>query len=120
VKKASNVPLALMQKQSDRLRALRASGALSDFRAVQLDQTLTDLANVQGACERIKNTPLPRQYEFYTRLFVYLSVFHQAGDVVIRQRPVAHHRAGADRSRLELRRIRQPRQQRPGDCGRRD
>ncbi len=74
VKKASNVPLALMQKQSDRLRALRSSGALSDFRAVQLDQTLTDLANVQGACERIKNTPLPRQYEFYTRLFVYFFV----------------------------------------------
>lgn len=74
VRSASNVPLALMQRQADRLRALRATGALSDFRAVQLDQTLTDLANVQGACERIKNTPLPRQYEYYTRLFVYFFV----------------------------------------------
>lgn len=71
VVKTSNVPLALVQRQAKTLEQLRKAGALSDFRAVQLDQTLTDLMNVQGACERIKNTPLPRQYEFYTRLFVW-------------------------------------------------
>lgn len=71
VVKAGNVPLALVQRQAKTLEQLRKAGALSDFRAVQLDQTLTDLMNVQGACERIKNTPLPRQYEFYTRLFVW-------------------------------------------------
>lgn len=74
VRKASNVPLALMQLQADRLKTLRDQGKVTDFRAVQLDQTLSDFANVQGACERIKNTPLPRQYEFYTRLFMYFFV----------------------------------------------
>ncbi len=74
VRTSSNVPLALMQRQADRLKELRASGAIGEFRAIQLDQTLTDLANVQGACERIKNTPLPRQYEYFTRLFVYFFV----------------------------------------------
>ncbi|MDX2014815.1 MAG: bestrophin family ion channel [Myxococcaceae bacterium] len=74
VVKAGNVPLALVQRQAKTLEQLRKAGALSDFRAVQLDQTLTDLMNVQGACERIKNTPLPRQYEFYTRLFVWFFV----------------------------------------------
>lgn len=73
-RKTSNVPLALMQAQAERLKALRHEGALSDFRAVQLDQTLSEFANVHGACERIKNTPLPRQYEFYTRLFLYFFV----------------------------------------------
>lgn len=73
-RKTSNVPLALMQQQAERLKALRLEGRVSDFRAVQLDQTLTEFANVQGACERIKNTPLPRQYEFYTRLFLYFFV----------------------------------------------
>jgi putative membrane protein len=71
VVKTSNVPMSLVQRQAQTLEHLRKAGALSDFRAVQLDQTLTDLMNVQGACERIKNTPLPRQYEFYTRLFVW-------------------------------------------------
>jgi putative membrane protein len=74
MRKSSNVPLALMQRQADRLKELRASNALGEFRAIQLDATLTDLANVQGACERIKNTPLPRQYEYFTRLFVYFYV----------------------------------------------
>jgi ion channel-forming bestrophin family protein len=74
VKTSSNVPLAIMQRQADRLQQLRTAGALGEFPAVQLDATLTDLANVQGACERIKNTPLPRQYEYYTRLFVYFFV----------------------------------------------
>jgi putative membrane protein len=74
VKRSSNPPLTVLQLQADRLKALRDRGALSDFRAVQLDQTLSDLANVQGACERIKNTPLPRQYEFYTRLFLFFFV----------------------------------------------
>ncbi|MBL8921321.1 MAG: hypothetical protein JNJ54_20850 [Myxococcaceae bacterium] len=74
VRKTSNVPLALLQVQAERLKALREQGRVTDFRAVQLDQTLSDFANVQGACERIKNTPLPRQYEFYTRLFMYFFV----------------------------------------------
>jgi putative membrane protein len=72
--KTSNVPLALMQRQADRLRELRAAGSLGEFPAIQLDQTLTEFSNVQGACERIKNTPLPRQYEYFTRLFVYFFV----------------------------------------------
>jgi len=29
------------------------------------------LANYQGGCERIKNTPLLRQYDYFTRLFLY-------------------------------------------------
>ncbi len=42
-------------------------------RKFQLDQALSEFSNHQGACERIKNTPMPRQYEamtkFFTRIF---------------------------------------------------
>ena len=41
---------------------------------------------MQGGRERIKNTPLPRQYSFYTRVFMYVyttllpfAVVHQLG-----------------------------------------
>jgi putative membrane protein len=37
-----------------------------------MDETLTRLCAIQGGCERIKNTPLPRQYEFFPRVFVTL------------------------------------------------
>lgn len=33
---------------------------------------MVDMANAQGGMERIKNTPLPRQYTFYPRFFVHL------------------------------------------------
>ncbi len=41
---------------------------------MQLDNTLTQLYNLQGAAERIKNTPLPRQYAFFTNLFTWIFV----------------------------------------------
>lgn len=65
-----NVPLGLLMHAGRSLRALFEQGRLDAFRFVQLDSTLTRLCDVQGACERIKNTPLPRQYEFFPRVFV--------------------------------------------------
>lgn len=65
-----NVPLALLLRAGRRLRTLFDGGRLDSFRFVQLDSTLTRLCDIQGACERIKNTPLPRQYEYFPRLMV--------------------------------------------------
>jgi ion channel-forming bestrophin family protein len=65
-----NVPLALLLHAGRQLRALFDAGRIDTFRFVQLDATLTRLCDIQGACERIKNTPLPRQYEFFPRLLV--------------------------------------------------
>ncbi len=46
------------------------NGTLGGFDSFQLEGQLLALANCQGGCERIKNTPLLRQYDFFTRLFV--------------------------------------------------
>jgi len=35
-----------------------------------MEGQLLVLANLQGSCEHIKNTPLPRPYDFFTRLFI--------------------------------------------------
>lgn len=66
----SNVPIALLQRIAERVRALFDAGRLDSIRLTSLDATLTELCNVQGACERIKNTPLPRQYDYFPRLMV--------------------------------------------------
>jgi putative membrane protein len=65
-----NVPLGLLMHAGRRIRVLFDEGRLDSYRLVQLDSTLSRLCDVQGACERIKNTPLPRQYEFFPRVFV--------------------------------------------------
>lgn len=65
-----NVPLALLLHAARHLRALFDAARIDSFRFVQLDATLTRLCDIQGACERIKNTPLPRQYEYFPRVLV--------------------------------------------------
>jgi putative membrane protein len=47
-----------------------ANGTLGGFDSFQMEGQLLALANAQGGCERIKNTPLPRQYDYFTRLFI--------------------------------------------------
>ena len=36
-----------------------------------LDNGLTELANAQGGCERIKNTPMPKHYDYFFKLLVH-------------------------------------------------
>src|SRR5207253_2877604 len=57
-----NVPAAILQYMGEHAANGANKGLITEWRLTRLDSTFTDLANVQGACERIKNTPLPRQY----------------------------------------------------------
>ena len=72
LKTLSNPPTHLLRRQGEELRALAAEGQLTEFRQVALVQTLQDLLNAQGGCERIKNTPFPRQYAFFSFFFVWV------------------------------------------------
>ena len=65
-----NVPTALLIRQGVRVAELRAAGVIEHFRHLAMDGMLTRLSDIQGKCERIKNTPLPRQYDQITRAFV--------------------------------------------------
>jgi putative membrane protein len=65
-----NVPIAMLLLMGEALREYFRQGRLDSMRFTSIDRSLTDLCNVQGACERIKNTPLPRQYHYFPRLLV--------------------------------------------------
>ena len=65
-----NVPAAILQHMGEHAANGAHDGLITEWRLTRLDSTFTDLANAQGACERIKNTPLPRQYDHYPELFV--------------------------------------------------
>ena len=71
-KRMSNPPTHLLRHQSAELRQLQQRGLLTEFRHVALMETIQDLFNAQGGCERIKNTPFPRQYAFFSFVFVWI------------------------------------------------
>ena len=66
----ANVPAAILLQMGADLRVAYQRGWIDSFRWTSFDRSLTELSNIQGACERIKNTPLPRQYDFLPRLLV--------------------------------------------------
>jgi putative membrane protein len=71
-----NVPIAIIRHMAMRLADATAAEMLSDFRFVALNNTLSRMIDHQGGCERIKNTPFPKQYDYYpefiARVYCYL------------------------------------------------
>lgn len=57
-----NVPLAILQKLGRGLALARQKGWLHELHLPAADSVLSDLTNLQGGCERIKNTPVPYAY----------------------------------------------------------
>src|SRR5438270_5004362 len=72
LRRQKNIPAAILHSMGARVTALSDIGQISELRLQRLDTTLSELTNVPGGCERIKNTPLPRQYDYYPELFIYL------------------------------------------------
>ena len=65
----------LVQKQGLRIAEGTQAGLITHSRFLEvLDETLTSLYDLQGRAERIKNTPLPRQYDYFPRVFLFLFV----------------------------------------------
>jgi ion channel-forming bestrophin family protein len=66
--------LFLLEQQAADLRALAAGGSLSELRHIEMEQLLATLLDVQGKCERIKNSPYPRQFATANRCFIRLFI----------------------------------------------
>lgn len=71
VEKSQNKPNYLHLLSGKKIYEAMASGTLGGFDSFQMEGQLLALANYQGGCERIKHTPLLRQYDYFTRLFLY-------------------------------------------------
>jgi putative membrane protein len=70
LKKQKNVPNAVLQLQGHALTRARAEEKFDELRLLHMDNRLNSLADAMGGCERIKNTVFPRQYSYYSTLFV--------------------------------------------------
>lgn len=65
-----NVPHAILLEIARRVGRATQRGWISDYHQGVLERTLTDVTNVQGGCERIKNTPIPFAYMLLTHRLV--------------------------------------------------
>lgn len=72
---ATNIPNALLDKHAEEIKVLVSEGLISEFRQVQLDETLARLCDSMGKCERIKNTIFPRSYSLLVHTLIYLFAF---------------------------------------------
>lgn len=75
----TNKAAQIIALQSAHLKKLLQAGLIEDFRHMELEKILVELYNQQGASERIKNFPYPRQYSslnlWFIKIFVALIPF---------------------------------------------
>src|SRR5271155_1198043 len=64
-----NVPLAIQQQMGALLRQCQVRGWIDRAHWLALDTNLDDLLDAQGGVERIKVTPMPKQYDYFPQLF---------------------------------------------------
>ena len=69
LKRRVNPATHLIKNQAIAITKLKKDGIIDGFQEDQLQSILEEFYNLQGKCERIKNTPFPRQYGYFAWLF---------------------------------------------------
>lgn len=70
-----NIPTQLLRRQSEDLQhVFEKQGLLEDLRHIDMMNTIRDFYQEQGRAERIKNTPFPRQYAYFSKVFTWIFV----------------------------------------------
>jgi len=70
-----NTATFIIRRQGEHLRELmEEKGLIEDFRHMEMMRVLEEFYDFQGKCERIKNTPFPRQYAFFGKVFTWIFV----------------------------------------------
>lgn len=75
LKEKQNRPNILLHTQGIRIKEAMQKEMLGAFDNISIEPNLATFSNWQGACERIKNTPLPMNYQYFTKLFLYVFIF---------------------------------------------
>jgi putative membrane protein len=93
MKAYANKATRLNQVQGERLAQSLGTDMSQQLLLMQLDSTLTRLLDIQGGCERIKNTAFPDEVRFISRALVWF------GTIAI---PIAFLRSGTNAAAFEL------------------
>ena len=74
VKEKVHQPLAISQLIYQRLIDLKRDGKLSEEEFIILDKNCNKFMDSLGACERIRNTPIPFSYSLFIKKFIFIYV----------------------------------------------
>ncbi len=70
----NHIPLAFSNLMFEKFVELREKGIVSSEDIFILDKNLNALIDSIGACERIKNTPIPYSYSLFIKKFIFIYV----------------------------------------------
>jgi ion channel-forming bestrophin family protein len=70
LKDKSNIANHLLRRQAQRITQLKRNGLLDEYEHSDMMRQVLEGYNNQGAAERIKTFPFPRQYGIFSNLFV--------------------------------------------------
>jgi len=68
--RAKHVPIQVVTSLMQRLHRLQSDGHLSENQMLLINNDVTAFLDICGACERIKNTPIPYSYTAFIKKFI--------------------------------------------------
>lgn len=74
VAKSINPGTQLLLAQGERLKDAANEGYLTDYQLISMMGSLSRFYDILGACERIKNTPFPREYDGFIRYLIWIQI----------------------------------------------
>jgi len=74
VKASKHKPNKILSWIFNRVNQLYTSGTITGDQLINLDKELKDLTDIMGACERIRNTPIPYSYTMYIKKFIFIYI----------------------------------------------
>ncbi len=74
LKNASHPPSFIAVKMYEQVATLKKEKAISEEEFLALDNNINALTDITGACERIRNTPIPYSYSLFLKKFVFIYV----------------------------------------------
>jgi ion channel-forming bestrophin family protein len=72
IEQAKHVPNLISSMMYERVNILYKDGKLTGDHLLMIDRELKEFADIVGACERIKNTPIPYSYSMYIKKFIFI------------------------------------------------
>ncbi len=74
LERRDHVPAAVVGMMYDRLQTYKERGIMTEAEYLTLDRNLNAFLDSLGACERIKNTPIPFSYSLFLKKFIFIYV----------------------------------------------
>ncbi|MDQ3102052.1 MAG: bestrophin family protein [Bacteroidota bacterium] len=72
--RSRHVPAQVSEKMQRRVQQLYRDGAISGDQMITLNTEMVQFLDICGACERIKNTPIPYSYSSFLKKFIVIYV----------------------------------------------